>query len=144
MFKYAIATTGQKTTDNSFPVVLASGSTIAPTAPTKGSVTTYSTLGTAQSGVIKASTGLLFKFFGFNTTVTTLFFQIYDSATVPIDTTIPTISIGLATLTNFDLDLTIYGQSFEAGISWALSSSQTTKVTPISTSTKITLNALYI
>jgi len=144
MFKYAIATTGQKTTENSFPVVLASGSTIAPTAPTTASVTTYSTLGTSSGGVIKASAGLLFKIFGYNTTVTTLFFQIYDSATVPIDTTIPNISIGIATLTNFDLDLTIYGQSFESGISWALSSSQTTKVSPASPSTKITLNALYI
>lgn len=140
MFKYAIATTGQKTTENSYPVVLATNSTIAPTAPTIASVTTYSTLGTATSGVIKGSAGLLFKIFGYNTTVTPLFFQMYDSATLPPDTTIPNISIGLSTLNNFDLDLTIYGQSFEAGISWALSTAQTTKVT---TAAKITLNALY-
>jgi hypothetical protein len=81
----------------------------------------------AASGVIKASAGTLLGVMGFNSNASGQFIQIYNSATIPIDTTVPILTVFVPGTSNFSIDFSPLGKLFSIGISWSNSSTGPTK-----------------
>lgn len=98
-----------------------------PTAVTTYSLTWDESAALETSSVSKAAAGNLYAVFGWNNNAAVRYFHIYNSATVPADTTVPKICIPVAAGGSFSLDLTLYGKQFAAGISWACSTTAATK-----------------
>lgn len=81
----------------------------------------------AASGVIKASAGTLLGVMGFNSNASGQFIQIFNSATIPIDTTVPILTVFVPGTSNFSIDFSPLGKLFSIGISWSNSSTGPTK-----------------
>jgi len=85
-----------------------------------------STTALASSLVVKASAGALVGFSGINNSASDQYIQVFNSATVPADTTVPIISIKVEAGENFGFSVTT-PISFSAGISISNSSTIATK-----------------
>lgn len=86
-------------------------------APTTGGGTTSDNPGAlAASRIIKAAAGKLFKLRMTNTNVAARFLQVFDSAGLPADATVPLISIPVGIGAYVDIDFGTYGRSFANGI----------------------------
>lgn len=98
-----------------------------PDATATFAVTPYASAVLEASAVIKASAGVLYG--GIVTANTSgLYFQVFNSATVPVDTTVPTIpGIPLTINVPFSFDMGTFGNFFSAGISVCVSTTQFTK-----------------
>lgn len=79
------------------------------------------------SRVIKASAGKLYKLRITNTLGSSQFIQLFNSTTVPADTTVPTLVTVVNANSVLELDFTIYGRLFSTGISVSNSSTADTK-----------------
>lgn len=80
------------------------------------------------SGVIKASAGTLYGFSGYSSLAAGQFILLFNSPTVPVDTTVPNFTpIAVNANGNFSVDFGTYGKHFSAGISWSNSSTAATK-----------------
>jgi hypothetical protein len=80
-------------------------------APTNASTTAY-----AASLIVKASAGVLYIVTGFNSRSSGQFIQIFDSATLPADTSVPKVIFYVESNSNFSFDLGVYGRAFSSGI----------------------------
>lgn len=140
------ATLGQKAMTDSMAVVLASDQSSIPTAATLGTETTKvignvglvpsavstnaasSIASTANeaSKVIKASAGRLYSFAGYNAKTSAQFIQIFNSTTVPADSTAPVFVFTVPASSNWSYDFPL-GRYFSTGISVSNSSTQATK-----------------
>ena len=87
----------------------------------------YHTAAYAASGAIKASQGVLFSIFGYNSKASAQFIQIFDSATVPADTAVPIITFTVPASSNFAIDSNSVKVPFTNGIAWSNSSTGPTK-----------------
>ena len=101
---------------------------------------TYATTALAASGVIKASAGTLYGLAGINNSSSDQYLQIFDSVTVPADTTVPKLVLFIPAKSNFSFDLGMYGFALGTGISWSNSSTLATKTIG---SADVWLNAVY-
>lgn len=90
------------------------------------------------SHVIKASAGILYHIRGYSSAAQ--YILIFDSATVPIDTTLAKIIISVNAGATFTEDFGPYGKAFANGISWSNSSTIPTKTIGGST---CLVNVLY-
>ena len=91
-------------------------------APTNASTTAY-----AASLIVKASAGVLYIITGFNSRSSGQFIQIFDSATLPADTSVPKVIFYVESNSNFSFDLGAYGRAFSSGIVICNSSTGPTK-----------------
>jgi len=91
-------------------------------APTNASTTAY-----AASLIVKASAGVLYIVTGFNSRSSGQFIQIFDSATLPADTSVPKVIFYVESNSNFSFDLGVYGRAFSSGIVICNSSTGPTK-----------------
>jgi hypothetical protein len=108
---------------------------------TNGAVKTgYATTTLAASGVIKASAGTLYGVSGINNSANDQYLQIFNSATVPADATVPRLVLFIPAKSNFSFDLGMYGFAFATGISWSNSSTLATKTIG---SADVWLNGIY-
>ena len=108
---------------------------------TNGAVKTgYATTALAASGIIKASAGTLYGLAGINDSASDQYLQIFDSVTVPADTTVPDLVLFIPAKSNFSFDLGIYGYALATGISWSNSSTLATKTIG---SDDVWLNGIY-
>ena len=85
--------------------------------------------GAANQGVLKASTGAVFKVYCYNKSSSTRFFQIHNKATAPINTDVPIESFPIAANTALILDSTFWGATgrvCSTGVAWAFSSTEAT------------------
>ena len=95
---------------------------------TKGIVlTTYSTAALDDSDAIKASAGTLYGMSGINDSASDQYIQVFNSATVPSNGTVPKVVIFIPAKSNFSVDFGTYGYAFSTGISWSNSSTLATK-----------------
>lgn len=101
-------------------------STPAPSA-TLGNLTNDNAGALAASRVIKATAGKLFKLRATNTNVAARNLQVFDSATLPADATVPLISVPMAIGAYVDIDFGIYGRAFANGIVVCNSTTAATK-----------------
>jgi hypothetical protein len=94
---------------------------------------TYQNLSRASSAtyenshIAKASGGTFFRVEGYNSKASAQFIQVFDSATVPADTSVPLYTFTAAATSNFSLDLHTFGDTFGAGIVVCNSSTGPTK-----------------
>lgn len=85
------------------------------------------TQGLATSGVIKAFPGTIFEIIGTNNSGSTRYFQLFDSATVPADTALPTVApIAIPAGLSFSIKFGA-GVVFTSGIAWCSSTTLATK-----------------
>ena len=91
-------------------------------APTNASTTAY-----AASLIVKATAGVLYIITGFNSRSSGQFIQIFDSATLPADTSVPKVIFYVESNSNFSFDLGAYGRAFSSGIVICNSSTGPTK-----------------
>lgn len=83
---------------------------------------TYNSAAYENSGIAKASAGVLYGFSGFNSSSNIQFIQIHDSATVPANSSVPKIIICAFPNDNFFWDGSKFGMYFSNGIVWCNSS----------------------
>lgn len=81
----------------------------------------------AKSAIIKAAPGRAFQINVTNTGGSTEYLQIFDSATVPADASVPLLSIVVLAGATAGVDFGFWGRGFSAGITVCLSSTQATK-----------------
>jgi hypothetical protein len=82
----------------------------------------------ATSGVVKATPGVFFEVNGFNSSASTRYFHVYNSATVPGDGAVPAcIPITVPPSSPFSFSFAKDGIELDTGISWACSTSFATK-----------------
>lgn len=79
------------------------------------------------SHVIKASAGRLFQLTGVNTSASAQYIQVFNSATVPADTTVPVLLAYVPGGANFSWDFGDIGRYFSTGIAVSNSSTAATK-----------------
>lgn len=79
------------------------------------------------SHVIKASAGNLYGLFGYNSKTSAQFIQVFNSTTVPADTTVPIITFTVPATSNFSLDTGRLPINFSTGIAVSNSSTGPTK-----------------
>lgn len=79
------------------------------------------------SHVIKASAGVLHGFTGYNSRTSSQFIQVFNSATVPVDTTVPIITILVPPQSNFSWDAGKFPYPFSTGMAISNSSTAATK-----------------
>lgn len=100
----------------------------------------YSTTTLSSSGVIKNSPGTIYGIIGINNNANQQYLQIFESASVPADGTVPTLVFILEPLDNFSIDFGVYGFDLDAGISWSNSITLETKTIGLE---DCWLNAIY-
>jgi hypothetical protein len=81
----------------------------------------------ATSGVIKASPGRLYVVMFQSRSSSERFIQFYNSTTVPVDTTVPVITVAVPAGGVCSIDLNAFGRYFSTGIAWAVSTTMATK-----------------
>lgn len=79
------------------------------------------------SHVIKASAGRLYQLTGVNTKASAQYIQVFNSTTVPADTTVPVLLAYVPAGSNFSFDFGSIGRYFSTGISVSNSSTAATK-----------------
>ncbi len=79
------------------------------------------------SSVTKASAGVLYGATATNSSASTRFFQLFNSTTVPADTTVPVVSLAVAAGGTVGVDYGLRGRFFSTGIAWCWSSTAATK-----------------
>lgn len=79
------------------------------------------------SHVIKASAGNLYTITGYNSKTSSQFIQVFNSTTVPADTTVPIYTFTVPPSSNFSLDFGTLGEAFSTGIAISNSSTAATK-----------------
>jgi len=87
----------------------------------------YATAALAASGIPKATPGVLHSISVTNTSASAQYFQLFDSATLPANGTIPLFSVLLQAGGFGFFDWPVYGKAFAAGIVWCNSSTHVTK-----------------
>ena len=107
---------------NNIGVVSFSPNALVANAPTNASTTAY-----AASLIVKATAGVLYIITGFNSRSSGQFIQIFDSATLPADTSVPKVIFYVESNSNFSFDLGAYGRAFSSGIVICNSSTGPTK-----------------
>ncbi len=95
---------------------------LAMTAKSNASTTAY-----AASLIIKNSAGTLFMLNGYNSKTSDQFIQLFDSATLPADSTAPKLTFYAPAESNFYFDFGMYGRAFTSGIVVSNSSTGPTK-----------------
>jgi len=101
--------------------------TVTATAGVTGTLSNDTSVAYEASSVTKASAGTVYGVTGYNSRTTAQFFQFFNSATVPADTSVPVITFTVAASSNFSVDFGVYGRYFSTGIAWANSSTGATK-----------------
>lgn len=107
---------------NNIGAVSFSPNALVANAPTNASTTAY-----AASLVAKASAGVLYMITGFNSRSSGQFIQVFDSATLPADSSVPKVIFYVESNSNFSFDLGVYGRAFSSGIVISNSSTGPTK-----------------
>jgi len=87
----------------------------------------YATAALAASGIPKATPGVLHSISVTNTSASAQYFQLFDSATLPANGTVPLFSVLLQAGGFGFFDWPVYGKAFAAGIVWCNSSTHATK-----------------
>ena len=85
--------------------------------------------GAVNQVVVKGSAGVVYRIYCFNKSTSTRFFQIHNKTTPPVNTDVPIESFPIAPNTALMIDSTFWGASgmvCSAGISWAISSTEST------------------
>lgn len=103
------------------------GATISPSSSSTGALLSAKTTALASSLIIKASSGRLYELVGSNSNTSAQFIQLFDSATVPADGTVPEYTFRVEGLSNFSLDWQDLGRYFTTGIVVTNSSTIATK-----------------
>ncbi len=81
----------------------------------------------ATSGVIKASSGVFYEVNGINTSSSTRYFHLFNSATVPSNGAVPAcVPVECPPASSFSFSLTKDGIYFDTGICWASSTARDT------------------
>ena len=97
------------------------------TGAVSGASTVSTTGATEASRVIKASAGTLMSLSGYNNKTAAQFIQIFNSTTVPADTTVPIHTFTVPAKSNFSYDVPVTGVPFTTGIAVCNSSTLATK-----------------
>lgn len=79
-------------------------------------LTNVNTTAYAASLVAKATSGKIYNIIGYNSKAIGQFVQIHNSASLPIDGSVPVIMFYVGPMSNFSLDYGVYGKSFSTGI----------------------------
>lgn len=79
------------------------------------------------SHVVKGTPGVLYGLSGYNSKTSAQFIQVFNSTTVPADTTVPVILFLVQAGSNFSYDTGRFGKSFATGIAVSNSSTAGTK-----------------
>jgi len=82
---------------------------------------------TVASLIGLAYPGRLFLLVGHNAKATAQFIQVHNSATLPSEAAVPEWSFLVAANSNFSLDLSLYGDHYNAGVVVCNSSTRATK-----------------
>lgn len=107
---------------------------ISPTSSSWAAPSNSTSAGFVASQVIKASPGNLYAVSGYNSGAAA-FIQLFDSATVPADATVPAVVIAVGGTSNYNINFGIYGRKFVNGISACLSTTAPTKTISIALTT---------
>jgi len=91
------------------------------------SLSNANTTAYAASIIAKASAGVLYMITGFNSRASGQFIQLHDSATLPVDASVPKLIFYVEAKSNFSLDMGKYGRYFTTGIVICNSSTGPTK-----------------
>ncbi len=97
-----------------------------PLASSTNSLSVDSSAALEASSVTKAAPGRVYKVVVTNTNAATRYFQIFNSTTVPADTTVPAFAVAVPTGVTVTYDFP-NGMYFSTGISWCNSSTLPTK-----------------
>ena len=97
------------------------------TGSTTNVLSSATTTAYAASLVIKASAGVLYTVTGYNSNTSAQFIQIHDSASVPVDTSVPKVIFYAPASSTFSFDLGVYGRYFANGITICNSTTGPTK-----------------
>lgn len=99
------------------------------TAQPDGSVSPFNSDSAAYvaSQIAKATAGVLYGVWGYNSKGSAQFIQLHDAAALPADAAVPEIVITVPTVANFYLDFGVYGRQFTSGIIICNSSTGPTK-----------------
>jgi hypothetical protein len=102
---------------------------VAPQASSSAATTPTNSTSTAEeaSRVVKASAGTLYGFSFYNNNAATRYVQFFNTASLPADAVIPTLTIPVATQQSVHVDFGIYGRRFDTGIVVCNSSTDTAK-----------------
>lgn len=98
-----------------------------PSSSSANAPTRVSSSALEASHVIKASAGNLYTVTGYNSRTSSQFIQVFNSTTVPADTTVPIYTFIVAAQSNFSLDFGLLGENFSTGIAISNSSTVATK-----------------
>lgn len=90
-------------------------------------VSNYTSTAYQASAIIKAGPGTLYKITGYNSKGSAQFIQIFDSATLPADTTVPKAVLTVPATSNFSFDYSVKGRYHSTGIVVSNSSTAPTK-----------------
>jgi len=104
--------------------------------PNSADSTTY-----ASGGVIKSAPGIFYGLVGYNSSASAQFIQIYNTATVPANGSVPNVILYASATSSFSISFAPFGKSFSTGICWSNSASGSTKVAG---SADCWINAQYI
>lgn len=96
--------------------------------------------GYVASLIVSATSKQLFNLIGYNSSGSTVFIQIFDSATLPAEGAVPNIIISVPTLSNFTWTSGNFPRIFTNGITVVSSSTASTKTI---TSATMWLSAAY-
>lgn len=94
-----------------------------------GSVAPTNATSTAleASRIAKATAGILWGLSGYNSKSSAQYIQLFNSATLPADASVPTVVFLVPALSPFSIDYGVYGRSFTTGIVACNSSTLATK-----------------
>ena len=79
------------------------------------------------SRIAKAESGVLYGISGYNSKASAQFIQVHDTATLPVDTSVPVITFTAPASSNLSYDVGKFGIHFQSGITVCNSSTGATK-----------------
>lgn len=98
-----------------------------PSSGSTNSVSNATSTAYEASRVVKSSAGRVYGLAGYNSKASAQFIQIFNSTTVPSDTSVPAFVMTVAASSNFSIDFGVYGRYFSTGIAISNSSTGPTK-----------------